>query len=476
MGTRTQVVVVGGGITGLACAHRLHGAGVDVLLLEAGDRVGGKIRTLAADGYQFEAGPNTLIANKRAMLDLLSEAGLNDQIIDGSPAAKRRWITLNGRLCPLPSGPGSALASPLLGPRAMIRAASDLWRGRGAGTPGDESVASFVTRRFGTTIARNLVAPFLTGVYAGDADRLEARSVLGALVEAEEASGSVIRGLIAAAKARKARREAKLPMRSITLREGLEALPRRLAQILGARVRTSASVAETSAEGDGVTVTLASGESILADHLVVTTGARDAARLIAGFDGSAPIAAALGAIPHAGLAMVGLAYDTADVPHPLDGFGYLNGPGSEGPVLGCLFKSSVFPGVAPAGKALLVAFIGGARHPGWGERPEGDVVAAARAELRERLAITARPRREFVFRWPIAVPQYNRGHAAVRAAVQAWCASRPVSVVGSVLTGVSLNDCVDAARAEADRLAARLRPRRAGAPDPSTEPREAACA
>ena len=453
-----QVVVVGGGISGLACAHRLHKAGIDVLLVEASDRVGGKIRTITEDGYQFEAGPNTLIANKPELLQLIRDAGLENEIVDGSPASKRRWISLNGRMCPLPSSPVAALTSPLLGPGAVARVLGDLFMGRGDRGPEDESVASFITRHFGRRVIDNLAAPFLTGVYAGDVDRLEARSVLPMLVSAEAEKGSVIRGLIAAKKAARRAGKPRLPLRTITFRDGLESLPRRLAAGLGDRVMLNAAVSTLDQDGSRVRVNLSDGSTLAAERIVLTSGARVSAGFVRTLPGGAEIAARLERVPQAGLSMVGLAYDRSTIDHPLDGFGYLNGPGSSGPVLGSLFRSSVFPHVAPAGKGLLVAFLGGVRFPGYAERPESELIGLAERELRERVNLRAAPLRTFVCRWPGAVAQYERGHAKLRQRVEEWSRAGRVSVVGAALTGVSLNDCAAAGFAEAERLASALEP------------------
>lgn len=473
--THTQVVVVGGGIAGLACAHRLASGGVDVLLLEASDRPGGKIRTLHRDGVEFETGPSTLIANRPAMLDLIRDVGLEGAIIDAAPLAKNRWITLNGRLHPLPHGPVAAVRSPLLGVRALVRALGDLLIRRASAPREHESVAAFVRRHFGERILDNLIAPFLSGIYAGDAERLEAASVLPSLVEAERARGSVIRGMIARKREQRAAGTPRLPMRSITFRGGLESLPRQVASRLGDRLLLNSPVrAIREGAAGGCEVELGTGETISCERVVLAMGARAVARLIGSMPGkdSAPdIVASLLALTSASLAVVGLLYDRAAIPHPLDGFGYINGPGSNSPVLGCLFRSSVFPHAAPAGTALLACFVGGARHPQAVSMTEDQLVRVMRAELGHRLGAGGEPRAVFLQRWPDAIPQYNVGHSRVRDAVADWSAGRRLSVVGSALTGVSLNDCVTAGRAEADRLSATM-----GAPlKPTTRQEALAC-
>jgi oxygen-dependent protoporphyrinogen oxidase len=457
--TETQVAIIGGGITGLACAQRLKSLGIDCLLLEAGSRVGGKIRTIQEDGYQFEAGPNTLIANKQAMLDVIHEAGLGNEVVDGAPESRRRWITLNGKLWELPSSPIAALRSPLLGTSAVLRALSDLFARKLSAPPGPESVADFITRHFGERVLNNLVVPFLKGIYAGDVHRLEARSVLPTLIAAESRSGSIIRGMIANSKSATKSGAKRLPMRTITFKQGLESLPGAIANSLGPIVRTDCPVLTLHEDNDHCRVDLggtSAGEEILADRVIITTGGRPAADFIDQVGGS-QLAVSLRRIPHASLAMVGLAFPRDAVPHPLDGFGYLNGPGATGPVLGCLFRSSVFPQVAPSGQILLVTFIGGANHPESARLSDDALISLARKELGEGLNCQTAPTRIFLHRWPNAIPQYEKGHADIRAAADRFGTEHRVSITGSLIAGLSLNDCAAAGRAEADRLASLLK-------------------
>jgi oxygen-dependent protoporphyrinogen oxidase len=451
LNSKTQVAIIGSGISGLACAHRLTELGIDSLVLESSAHPGGKIGTIHHNGYEFEPGPNTLIANKQPMLDLIHEAGLCHDIIEGSSSTKRRYICLNGRLEPIPTSPLAALKSPLLGAAAIARALRDFIPTRGEPPPDDESVADFITRRFGRRILDNLVAPFLTGIYAGDATRLEARAILPKLVEAEEATGSVVRGMVAR---RRADRKAGtlLPMRTITFKHGLAALPTRLARLLGDRVRTGVNVGRIEPRGRACTIRTDAGETITADRVVIATSPHAAALLLAAVPGAQAVSAGLAGIQCASLAVVGLGYDRSAIGHPLDGFGYLRGPGTPGPLLGCLFRSSVFPHAAPPRKAFLTAFIGGVPFPQAAQESEGRLSAIAHEELARRLNIRAKPEEVFVRKWINAIPQLNRGYSDLRHTVSSWSTHNPISVVGSAITGLSLNDCAGAGRAEAERL------------------------
>lgn len=463
-----RVVVVGGGITGLSCAQRLAGLGVDVLVLEGSRRVGGRIETVNDGGVQFEAGPNTLLVNTPAMVELIEEVGLGERVVRASEGAKRRYIAKGARLCALPRGPVGALLSPLVGPLGLLGAAGDLWR-RGRGGE-DESVAAFVTRRFGRRVLENLVEPFLTGVHAGDVRRLEARSVLPMLVEAEERSGSVAVGLVKARREKRRRDEETQRRRggaliaqrgdrwhgAVAFREGMEVLPRRIAGVLGERVRVGVRAERVRVVGDGCEVELAGGERVACGRVVIATEPAAAAGLIEGLPGAAPIVAGLRRIEFAGMGVLGVLYPRKEIAHPLDGFGFLGGPGWKGRVLGCVFRSAIFPHAAPPGMVLLTAFVGGAQDPGWKDLSDAELVRTAHGELAGVLGIRGEPRRVFVRRWEGAIPQLNVGHHRVARAVRAWMGEGPVRIVGNYLGGLSLGACVAAGRAEAERIAGEL--------------------
>jgi oxygen-dependent protoporphyrinogen oxidase len=269
-----------------------------------------------------------------------------------------------------------------------------------------------------------------------------------ALVRAEREHGSVIRGMIAARRSAPGDRAG-----SITFRQGLATLSSALAQSLGDRVRPGCPVASIEPCAGGVRLGLEDGSALHCERAVIATPAPAAAALLDGLEGAGHVASLLSRVPLASLAVVGLGYDRTAVRHPLDGFGYLAAQETGAPVLGCMFRSTLFPHVAPAGKALLAVFIGGALHPEAMDHDDAALTRLARRELALRLG-AGDPEEVFVRRWTQAVPQYERGHGRIAAAVRAWSTLGPVSVIGNAVTGVSLPDCIAAGRAEADRLLA----------------------
>lgn len=448
-----QVIVVGGGITGLCCLHRLQALGVPALLLEAGDRVGGRIQTMIEDGFEFEAGPNTLLSNNPAMITLLDELEMQSAIIDAAPAAKHRYVLYHGRLEPVPMNPLAALTSPLLGVAGIFQAMGDLFRKPALDASTDESVSSFIRRRFGPRVLNNLVTPFLSGVYAGDPDKLEARAVLKLLVAAEERSGSVIRGLIAARREKRRNGEPKRPKtRSITFRGGLQALPKRLSAVLGERIRTGAKVVTIEQDAHGCRLMLDNGKGFDCQRVVIATETPVAARLVTGLSGGETVASDLRAIRSSGVAVVGMAYKRSAIAHPLDGFGFLSGPGTQGPLLGCLFRSSIFPHAAPPETPLLVCFLGGARHD-LSNLADADIVQLARSNVTSLLGLSGEPARIFFKRWHEAIPQSEIGHTQRIRRIVEWSIASRISIISSGVFGAPLPQCIATAREEAERLA-----------------------
>jgi oxygen-dependent protoporphyrinogen oxidase len=444
-----QVVVVGAGITGLACAIGLRKRGVRVLVLEGSERAGGKISTEERGGFQFECGPNTVLPNP-ALLELIEAAGLAGEIVAAEPGAKRRYVLRHGMLEAVPMGLAAALRSPLVGVGGLMSVAREALRGRGSPVE-RETVAAFIRRRFGLRILDNLVAPFVSGVYAGDAARLEARSVFPELVEAEERRGSVVRGMLAAR--RRAQRERGTAARhgSITLRRGLGSLARGLGEALGEDLRLNAPVAAIEEWADGCRVTLASGGVVRCERVVLSGEPRSAAALLKDVPDSAFIRRDLEGIDHAGLIVVGLGFPRSAVAHPLDGFGYLAGPGAEGPVIGSMFRSSLFPHSAPSGACLIVSFV--RAHDRGHLVSDAEAGALARAALAQRLGVRGEPSEVFVSRWERAIAQPRPGHDAMRRRVVGWSERGRVSVISSAVHGVSLPKCAATGLAEGSRVA-----------------------
>jgi oxygen-dependent protoporphyrinogen oxidase len=464
-----EVVVVGAGISGLACAHELHRCGTSVLVLERSDTVGGVIQTRRSErGALIELGPQTLRSNDSRLFSHLTELGL--EVVEAGAAGSRRFLCHEGRLEPLPHSPLAALRTPLLSRRGKLRALLEPVR-RG-GRASDQSVHDFFSSRFGVEVAERLVDPFVSGILAGDPRQLSVRSAFPAMWNAVRESGSLSRHVFRTRTGGGGTPKPKA--RLFSFRNGMGAWPAALRARLGKdRIRTGYAVRTLRRSDDGWTVagTRADGHSFEfnAGAVVVAVPATAAASLV---ESIAPgEARALRDITYASVATVHLAYRREAVGHALDGFGMLV-PRREGrPILGTLWISSLFTGRCPTDQVLTTTFIGGARDPQRVGETDATLVALAHSEHEALVGAREAPQLARVHRWSAAIPQYDFGHGQRVAAVDALQERYPnLRLIGSYAGGVAVPACWSSGVAAARAL---LDGRSRSMPDGTSPPRRA---
>ncbi len=443
-----RVAVVGGGICGLALAHRLLDR-ADVAVFEAGPRAGGHATTVRKDGYLVEAGPNGFLDRNAGPRELAAELDLAAELIEARPEARRRYVVRGGRLHRVPDSPSILLTSGLLSPQGKLRLLLEPWARR---RPADreETVHEFAQRRIGAEAADALVDAAVAGISAGDSHTLSLPAAFPQMDAMEREHGGLIRALAA-------RRHGGIGApRLLAFRGGMAQMVDALAARLGGRLHTGARVECVTAGAAAEArwrLAFADGSTHDADHVVFATPAHAAATILAGLDPA--LGGSLAATPYSGVAVVALAYREADLPRPLDGYGYLVTRGEGLATLGVVWESTLFAGRAPAGHALLRVILGGARDPSIATRPEPEVIALARSELARVLGLTAKPERTWAFGWPGAIAQYVRGHrervALTRAAIGRHAG---LSLCGTAYDGVSFGAAIDAGRAHADTVLA----------------------
>jgi protoporphyrinogen/coproporphyrinogen III oxidase len=439
---RLDALVVGAGISGLTTAFRLARSGWRVAVVETASRVGGAMETHADGPWRFELGPNTVVENHETVGRLIRDAGLEGEKIVAAPSAKRRYLYKAGRLTPLPSGPGSFLISPLFPPRAKLRLLKEPWIGRPPEGI-EESIADFVRRRLGQYFLDYAVGPFVSGVYAGDPERLSVRWAVPKIWSLERDHGSLIRGAFA-------RRRGPAPGGAmISFREGLEALPRKLAAEIG-DVRTGVAV-QRIVRWEGRYRAETSAGPIEAKRIVLAVPADVTARLLD--EATAGASRLFEQIPYAAVAILALGWRRSDVGHPLAGFGFL-APRKEGlRTLGCLFPSELFPGRAPHDHVALAAFTGGRTDPDIVTWDEDRIASILIDELRGPLSLRGEPAWHLVRRWPRAIPQYELGHSRfVERAREIEQALPGLHIGGNFLRGVSVPNCIQNATELAERM------------------------
>ena len=457
-----RVAIVGGGVAGLAAGFRLSeqarraGTPPALTVIESATRAGGHATTIHEDGFLVETGPNAFLDRPREpeARELARALGLEARLIEASPAARKRYVLLGGRLRRAPDGPLTLLGSGALSPAGKLRLALEPWARRAP--PGvEETVFDFARRRIGTEAAKNLVDAAVAGVSAGDSRRLSVDAAFPMMVEMEREHGSLVRAMAARRKEGKSR--------LLGFDQGMAVLIDALRERLGSALQPGIPARGIERSGDEFVVRLENGASIAADHVILAAPAARASTMLAALDHE--LSASLAAFRYAGLAMVALAFRASDAPR-LDGYGYLVGASEALDTLGVLWESSLFPGRAPEGSVLLRVMMGGARRPEVVRRDEAQLIECARHELVHPLGITAAPQRAWVKRWPDAIAQYELGHRERVAAARRLAARHPgLELCGSSYDGISFGRAIASGLAAADRVLAAPRERAAHEPE-----------
>jgi len=465
----SRVLVVGGGITGLAAALRLAERGETVTVLEAASEPGGAIKTIRRDDWLLEGGPDAFVTYKPGAMDLVDRLGLAGEVIGTNQDHRRAFIVRRGRLYPIPEGFYLLAPSrlwPFMTTRVLswpgkLRAAFDLVLPRGQSTA-DESLAAFVRRRFGREVLDWLAQPLVAGIYTADPAQLSLRATFPMFLDLEREYRSLILAMRARRLAERsvpADRSAADLSRSAGARYGVFAsMARGLGSLVEAITdRLPAGTLRCSVRADAVVRTAggweahAGGEQLAADAVIIALPAPNAAALVRPVD--AALADLLAGIPYASTATVNLGYVRDQIRHPLDGFGAVVPAAEKRRLLACTFSSVKYPGRAPKGQVLLRAFFGGSLSSKEADLPSPQLAALAHSECAALLGIRGEPEFSWVWRTRVAMAQYGVGHVdRVRAIREREKALPGLRLAGNAYEGIGVPDCIRSGEAAADSL------------------------
>lgn len=437
--TNTTVAIIGGGITGLSAAYTLEKLGTPWVLVDAAPALGGVIRTETRDGFLLEGGPDSILAQKPEGIALCRELGLGERLVPTNPDDRSVYILRGGKLHPLPEGMMLAIPTKIA---PFLRSQLFSWPGKlrmgldlvipGGNGRADESIASFLRRRFGQESVERLGEPLLAGIHAGDPERLSILATFPRFRDLEKKHGSLVRGMWAAPRP-KPKPGQSAPSAFYSLRCGLRELVDALVvKLPRERLLTKRPVRKVSRENGAFTLALDRGEAVAAERVII---AAPGPRIAPALAELAPeVAAALGAIPFASSATVLLGFRREDVLHPLAGYGLVV-PQTEGLRTTALsFVSTKFPFRAPEGHVLLRAFLGGVRDPGVLSLTDEQMVELVQREMGELLGLRGRPVMTRVFRWPEGTPQLEVGHLEKMAEVE----KKMAAIGGLYLAGAGI--------------------------------------
>lgn len=464
-----RVAVVGGGIAGLAAAHRLirladdANRPLDLQLFEAGPRLGGPIETRQVDDFLVEVGPDMFVTDKPWGVELVEELGLADELIATDPTHRRSLVLRGGVPEPVPPGftlmstarIWPVLTSRVLSPWGKLRLAWERFV-PAARDLDDESLASFVRRRLGREAFDRLVQPLVGGIYTADPEKLSLRATLPRFLDMERDHGSLTRATaLKAARSKAASNGAESGARYglfVTFRDGLGGLVEAVANVVRehAEIRTECAVQSVTKSDNGYSLKVGD-EPREFDAVIIATPAHAAAGLVSGVDGS--LAAELGSIEFASSAIVCSGYRLDQSEHSLEAFGLVVPHIERRRILAVSMASRKFPGRAPEGHVLLRTFVGGALQPEMLDRSDDEIRAIVREELESIFGIRGEPVFDFVQRYERAMPQYHVGHLQrVTRIDELVCQHSGLALAGSSYRGVGIPDCIHSGRLAAERI------------------------
>lgn len=457
-----KIVVIGGGITGLSAAHRLmelqneKNLDIEVILIEKGDNLGGPITTIKKDGFLIELGPDMFFTKKPWALNLCNRLGLEKELIETNERKRGTYILWNRKLVPVPEGflmlaPSKIipfLKSSLFSVTGKLRMMLELFISKG--TAEDESLASFVRRRFGNEALERVAQPMIGGIYTADPEKLSLRATMPQFIEMEQRHGSVIKGMLQNQNDSKKDSGARYSQ-FLSFKNGMQTLVDSIENSLPINsIQRNEEVNNISQHGGNWTIET-NKKTFDASGIIVTTPSYQAAKLIGSLDQE--LSDDLSSIEYASSAVVIFAYRMDQILVDINGFGFVVPDVENSDLIACSFSSIKFDGRAPEKTILIRAFLGGALNPGILELEDVEIINKAQQEITGVLGIKDKPIFEILERYPQAMPQYHIGHIEkVEKIRKSLLRFKGLEIAGNAYNGVGLPECVHSGEQAAESV------------------------
>ncbi|OIO39047.1 MAG: protoporphyrinogen oxidase [Candidatus Omnitrophica bacterium CG1_02_46_14] len=465
-----RVAIIGGGISGLTLAHRLcelekeSESPFQIMLFEAANRLGGTIETEKRDGFILEKGPDSFISDKPWTLELCKRVGLESEIIGTRNENRKSFVIRKGKLLEIPPGfyliaptqIGAFFKSNLFSVTGKFRMMCEPLISRNKNS-GDESVGSFIRRRFGRECLDRVGQAMIAGIYTGDPDRLSILATMPRFKELEKQYGSVIRGLMAKAKNKSGNYEtARGPRYSLFLsfRDGMETFVNKLSSKIPqnfVRLRCPIKEVVWDPQSKNWRVITSSGENRVFDAVCSTISSKITSGLVR--KSFPALSNELGRILYESVATINFAFRREDIRHPLNGFGFVVPRIEESPLVACSFSSQKFENRAADDKTLLRVYVGGAFGRSLFQKSDQELESLALGELSRFLGIVSKPLFSVLSRYPETMVQYEPDHLGLVSKIEDQLKEWPgLFVAGSSFKGVGIADCVRDSEKQAENI------------------------
>ncbi len=441
-----NIIIIGGGISGLVTLHYLRGKyalreDVSIILLEASERLGGTIQTVTKDGFRFEAGANGFLSSKPETLNFIKELNLTSALCTAVSESKIRYLSVQNKLHKLPSSPVSFLGFDALSLKDRLRVPLEMFIPKGKDE--DETVFEFGKRRLGENFSNLFLDAMVSGIYGGDAKRLNLKAAFPRIHEIEQTFGSLIRGML------KLRTSPEPKGELTSFQNGMSQIIQTLAERYRNFIQTSQSVQHVERNQNQFIVRTIE-KTFPADEIYCCTPAFVAAKIFEHLN--AELSAALLGVEYAPIAVVGFGFAKKDLKKFPEGFGYLIPSKERKKVLGVLFDSNVFPNRAPQDSVFIRVMVGGMRHQEIATKSKDEIIAIAREEINLMVKPVAEPRAVFFSSWPKGIPQYNTGYLQLKEKIESETTKLSgVFLVSNYLNGVAFNDCIASAKRASEK-------------------------